>query len=163
MPTTDPRPEAPRRRSPVVWLMQQRWRLTRGLTLGGQVCVIDTEGRVLLVRHGYRAGWHFPGGGVEGGESVRDAALRELEEETGVVAREEPRLHGIFSNHAAFPGDHIVVYVLKAFEQIRAPRVGFEIAEVGFYALSAVPAATTPGTRRRLAEIANGTAPQQAW
>jgi 8-oxo-dGTP pyrophosphatase MutT (NUDIX family) len=147
----------------MLWLMQQRWRMTRGLTLGGQVCAINKDGRVLLVRHGYRAGWHFPGGGVEVGESVRDAALRELEEETGVVAREEPRLHGIFSNHAAFPGDHIALFVLKAFQQVRPPRLGFEIAEVGFYAIDALPAETTAGTRRRIAEIAHGTAPQQAW
>jgi 8-oxo-dGTP pyrophosphatase MutT (NUDIX family) len=163
MPPNEHFPDTPRRRSPMVWVMQQKWRFSRGMTLGGQVCVIDGEGRVLLVRHGYRAGWHFPGGGVETGESVRDAALRELEEETGIVARETPRLHGVFNNTAAYRGDHIVLFVVRAYEQARAPKLGFEIAEVGFYRPDGLPAETTAGTRRRIAEIVDNTAPQQLW
>ncbi len=45
---------------------------------------------VLLIRRGRapRLGeWSIPGGRVETGETVRDAALRELREETGVTAR----------------------------------------------------------------------------
>ncbi len=42
--------------------------------------------RVLLVRHRWR-GWVCPGGRVEGAETPREAAARELREETGVVAQ----------------------------------------------------------------------------
>ena len=140
----------------VRWLLQKRWRMTRGLTLGGQVCVVDEQNRVLLVRHGYRPGWHFPGGGVEKGETVSVAALRELAEETGVMARSPPVLHGIFNHGAVFPGDHVVLYVLRDFTRAAIPAASFEIAEQAFFALDALPQATNAGTRRRLAEIFQG-------
>ncbi len=56
--------------------------------LGASVCLIDAVGRrVLLGRRlsGARQGeWAFPGGRIEPGEAARDAAIRELREETGV-------------------------------------------------------------------------------
>jgi 8-oxo-dGTP pyrophosphatase MutT (NUDIX family) len=140
----------------VRWLMQKRWRMTRGMTLGGQVCVIDRQGHVLLVRHGYRPGWHFSGGGVEYGESVIDAALRELREEAGIVTKETPTLHGIFNHSRTFPGDHIVLYVVREFEMATASASSFEIAERKFFAPDALPEEINPGTRRRLAELFEG-------
>ena len=160
---TKPSDQPRRRRSPLTWALQARWRVQRGLTMGGQVCVIDRAGHVLLVRHGYRPGWHFPGGGVETGEYVVDAAMRELEEETGVVARGPPVLHGIFNHVATFPGDHIVLYVLRDYIQSRTPVAGFEIAEQGFFPPATMPAATNAGTRRRIAEIFDGIAITTYW
>ena len=58
--------------------------------IGAAVVVFNDEGELLMVRrgpHSTRAGfWSMPAGFVDYGEDVREAAARELLEETGLVA-----------------------------------------------------------------------------
>ncbi len=52
----------------------------------GAICVVERDdGALLLVRHSYRRRWGFPGGLLERGEEVGDAARREALEEVGLV------------------------------------------------------------------------------
>lgn len=46
--------------------------------------VKDDEGRVLLVHRGRYDDWSFPKGGVDAGETIEQAALREVKEEAGL-------------------------------------------------------------------------------
>jgi 8-oxo-dGTP pyrophosphatase MutT (NUDIX family) len=143
-------------------VFQAWWRLSRPLTLGVRGVATDAEGRVLLVRHTYSPGWHFPGGGVERGETTLLALMRELREEAGVVPRQPPRLVSVHSNHLNHPGDHVLVYRVDAWDQITATQRG-EIAEAAFFDPKAPPEGVTGGTGRRLAELFGGAAVSEEW
>ena len=139
------------------------WRFARGMTLGVRAVVLDGEGRVFLVKHGYVSGWHLPGGGVEVGETLRDALRRELAEEGRIELVGEPRLHGIFLNRHVSRRDHVAVYVIRNFRQDGVPAPNREIAACGFFGAEALPADTTEGTRRRISEVLQDEMPSATW
>ena len=59
----------------------------------------DGEGRVCLVRDEKRGQWTLPMGRIEPGESVRDAVVREVREEAGLVVT-DPVLTGVYTDPA---------------------------------------------------------------
>jgi len=139
------------------------WRFTRGLTVGVRAVVIDGQGRVFLVRHSYVAGWHLPGGGVEAGETLLSALTRELAEEGNITLAEPPVLHGIFFNAGVSRRDHVAVYIVRAFHQDTPPQPNHEIIEHRFFPADALPEDTSPGTRRRIAEVFRGVPVAERW
>lgn len=143
--------------------MQTYWRNTRALTLGAQGCALTPDNRVLLIKHTYRPGWHFPGGGVEKNETILSALTREMREEAGVVFGAPPELFAIYANFRAFPGDHIALYVIRDWRQPTAPRPNAEIAAHGLFPADALPDDTHPPTRARLEEILEGAPASPNW
>jgi ADP-ribose pyrophosphatase YjhB (NUDIX family) len=127
-------------------------RMSRGMTLGVRGVVTDGEGRVLLVKHTYLAGWWLPGGGVDRGETTQTAVIRELREEAGVIARSAPRLISIHSNERFFRGDHVLIFAVDDYDLTERTSHG-EIAAIGWFAPDALPEDAHRSTRARLAEI----------
>jgi 8-oxo-dGTP pyrophosphatase MutT (NUDIX family) len=74
------------------------------LVVAVAVVVRDEEGRVLLIQRTDNGLWALPGGAQDIGESVSQAATREVEEETGVRV-ELLGVSGIYSD----PG-HVIAY-----------------------------------------------------
>jgi 8-oxo-dGTP diphosphatase len=64
--------------------------------LSAAAIVINDKNELLLIK-GPRRGWEMPGGQVEVGESLSDAAIRETKEESGIDI-EIIRFCGIFQN-----------------------------------------------------------------
>lgn len=90
------------------------------LRVGVAALVWDDEGRVLLQQRGDNGHWGMPGGGIEPGESITEALIREVWEETGYTV-EPTRIIGVYSdlkNHQVirYPDGAVVHNVVVAFE-----------------------------------------------
>lgn len=99
------------------------------------------DGRVLLVRRGkppFEGSWALPGGFVENGETLEEAVLRELEEETG-IAGTVVGIAGAYSRPDRDPRGHTisVVYAIEPGEG--EPRGGDDAAEAAWHDLGSPP------------------------
>jgi 8-oxo-dGTP pyrophosphatase MutT (NUDIX family) len=139
------------------------FRFKRPMTLGVRAVILDQDNRVFMVRHGYVPGWHVPGGGVETGETMLEALKKEAMEEGMIRIFGQPQLHGMFFNRQASPRDHVGVYVVREFEILGQRKPDYEIAEIGWFKVDALPEGTSKGTARRIAEITSGAAAGEDW
>jgi 8-oxo-dGTP pyrophosphatase MutT (NUDIX family) len=112
-------------------------RIFRPIRLGVRMILVQ-DGKVLMVRHTYMRGWHFPGGAMNRGETPLEAAAREAREEAGVELLEAPALVGIYSSFGTGKSDHVAVYICRNFRLAHASD-RWEIAEIKLFALDEVP------------------------
>jgi 8-oxo-dGTP pyrophosphatase MutT (NUDIX family) len=68
------------------------------------VVVTDDEGAILLIQRSDNGNWALPGGALDPGESMTDAAVREVEEETGILC-EVTGIVGVYTDP-----HHVILY-----------------------------------------------------
>lgn len=160
-PTVPPTLTSPALR--LAWHARNVWHwFARPLTMGVRAIILDESGldesgeagakRVLLIRHSYVGGWHFPGGGVGKGETLVEAMRREVREEVGLTVDSDPQPLGVYARFRHGASDHVAVFVVR--EWTGTPIAdGVEILEARFFPLDRLPPDVSPATQRRLAEF----------
>jgi len=114
-------------------------------------CILVDDRRVLLVKRRnrpYRGKWCLPSGFAESGESIIEAALRELEEETGIKAR-IVQLQDVDSCSNYFYGD--LLFLTFEVEQTDGVlRAGDDAEEVRYFPFEKIPQLAFPSNGKAL-------------
>ena len=96
--------------------------------------VRDSEGRIALVRNRWSDGWVLPGGSVESGETLREAVVREVREETGLTVRVERPLEVVTQSFVSGDGDSVrgrfVVFEARAETAKFGDDLGVDASEI---------------------------------
>lgn len=95
------------------------------------------EGIVLIKRKNPPLGWALPGGFVDYGESLEQAAIREAKEETGLDVSLEGQFHS-YSDPARDPRQHTITTVFIASAQGR-PRAADDAVEARVFTFENLP------------------------
>ncbi|MEU4622958.1 NUDIX domain-containing protein [Actinoplanes sp. NPDC023801] len=134
------------------------------LTMGARAVLRDPDGRVLLIRRADNGRWALPAGTMELRQTLRECAIREVYEETGLTA------HSV-TPFALHSGEHLHTNVFGATYQhvslaVRVDswsgdllRVTDETVDAGFFAPEAMPAdlaGSVPMTLDHLARFEAG-------
>ena len=143
-------------------LRQTLLRITRWKARGVKLMLFNPEGKLMLVRNSYGRThlYVLPGGGIHRSETPERAAARETLEEVGIAAQ-GLRLVSVHRNQAE--GKRDTIYLFTGFV-VEAPRAdGFEVEEVGFFALDDLPATVSAATLRRISEFRGERPPASDW
>jgi 8-oxo-dGTP diphosphatase len=105
--------------------------------LPGPVLTVDViieypDRRIILIKRGKdpnRGSWALPGGIVEEGETVEQAAIREAREETGIQVSLR-RLVGVFSDPGRDPRGHYVTVAFLADPVEGSPEASSDAADL---------------------------------
>ncbi len=120
----------------------------------GVIVAIMDEGKILLTQREDFEVWCLPGGGVEDGESLAKATIREAKEETGLDV-ELTGLVGIYSRVGNISPGHMVLFAAKPIGGERKCQSGETIA-VEWFAADEIPNLLSPGHKRRIADAMEG-------
>jgi ADP-ribose pyrophosphatase YjhB (NUDIX family) len=115
-------------------------------TIGANVAVLQ-DGKVLLTRREDFQVWCLPGGHVEPGESLAQAAIREVLEETGLDVR-LTRLVGLYSR-PRWGEYHIAVFAAESVGGSLHGQAG-EVIDLAYFGRNGLPETLMVGHRQRI-------------
>lgn len=121
--------------------------------LVGASSIVQKDGKILLIQRTDNQLWAMPGGLVEVGEVLAEAALRELKEEAGIDGR-AVELLGIFDSRLwkTQVAAHLYHFVFRVESDDLQPNPGLEALEARFFPVDDLPP-LAPGHRRRFPVI----------
>ena len=118
--------------------------------------IVDRRGRLLLQQRSDGGQWGLPGGSVEIGESVTDAVIREVHEETGLTVGVR-RMIGVYSDPGLqvvrYPDGNVWHYVNVCFEcAVRGGELTTcdETLALRYFVLGRLPSTLLPNHRIRI-------------
>lgn len=117
------------------------------------IAVLEGNKILLTQREDFET-WILPGGGMEDGESLAQAAVRETKEETGLDV-ELTRLVGIYSRLGNTPSSHAVVFAARPIGGEIKLQEGETIA-VEWFPFDRIPGPLSIGHERRIQDAING-------
>lgn len=112
------------------------------------------EGKILLTKREDFETWVLPSGGVEDGESIAQAAIRETKEETGLDV-ELTRLVGVYSRISNMSPVHAILFTAKPVGGEIKCQEGETIA-VEWFAFDELPSPLSAGHKRRIEDAISG-------
>lgn len=112
----------------------------RGPSLAVDALVFAGDSILLVKRRNppFEGCWALPGGFVEYGETVEDAVVREVHEETGLSV-EVVKLFGVYSDPQRDPRGHTVSVVFLCKPKSKEIDAGSDASEARFFPLSRLP------------------------
>lgn len=122
---------------------------------GVRAIVIKDDSIVLVQHRGGIRPWGLPGGGVGRRETLDNAVLREVREETGCITRIES-LHGIFLGSLRGKQTYLAVFICTPITDPQPPVNDIEIATACYVPLRSLPVTTDIETRCAIADYLCG-------
>ena len=120
--------------------------------LGVCLFIQNDQGKIVLTKRNDLPVWCLPGGAVEAGESLVEAAVREAKEETGLEVQ-VTRLVGLYSRPNWFDGTHDVVFAAQPVGG-ELQTDGVETVDIGFFDPADLPQPLLPWHYDHIADAA---------
>lgn len=120
--------------------------------IGVTVAILEGETILLTLREDFEV-WCMPGGEVDDGEALADAARREVHEETGLEV-ELTRLVGIYSR-VGWRANHIFLFAARVTGGALMPDPR-EVLEARFFPFDALPNPMLIGQAQRIDDVISG-------